>query len=99
MGAPLLHSVVSRSITLRCSELRYDFDVGEPGPWFSDWSLGDGQAYVMIALDPSGGIPASTYDTIRRRPATALLERLRMGHSRWISLARTPPFHTPCGDK
>lgn len=36
------------------SEAKYDFDVGEPGPWFSAWSLGDGQAYVLIALDPSG---------------------------------------------
>lgn len=36
------------------SEEKYDFDVGEPGPWFSAWSLGDGQAYVLIALDPSG---------------------------------------------
>ena len=37
------------------SEEKYDFDVGEPGPWFSAWSLGDGQAYVLIALDPTGG--------------------------------------------
>lgn len=36
------------------SEDRYHFDVGEPGDWFSAWSLGDGQAYVLIALDPSG---------------------------------------------
>ena len=36
------------------SEEKYDFDVGEPGPWFSAWSLGDGQAYVLIALDPTG---------------------------------------------
>lgn len=36
------------------SEERYHFDVGEPGEWFSAWSLGDGQAYVLIALDPSG---------------------------------------------
>lgn len=36
------------------SEERYHFDVGEPGEWFSAWSLGDGQAYVLIALDPTG---------------------------------------------
>ncbi len=37
------------------SEQKYNFDVGNPGPWFSAWSLGDGQAYVLIALDPTGG--------------------------------------------
>ena len=36
------------------SEARFDFDVGDPGPWFSAWSLGDGQAYVLIAIDPTG---------------------------------------------
>ncbi|HEY6635485.1 MAG TPA: hypothetical protein VI141_07715, partial [Acidimicrobiia bacterium] len=36
------------------SEARFDFDVGEPGPWLSAWSLGDGQAYVLIAIDPTG---------------------------------------------
>jgi hypothetical protein len=36
------------------AEEKYGFDVGEPGPWFSAWSLGDGQAYAMIAVDPTG---------------------------------------------
>lgn len=36
------------------SETRYSYDVGDPGPWFSAWSLGDGQAYVLIAVDPTG---------------------------------------------
>jgi hypothetical protein len=36
------------------SEEKYSFDVGEPSQWFSAWSVGDGQAYVLIALDPSG---------------------------------------------
>jgi hypothetical protein len=36
------------------SEQRYHFDVGDPGPWFSAWSLGDGQAFALIALDPTG---------------------------------------------
>lgn len=36
------------------AEETYGFDVGEPGPWFSAWSLGDGQAYAMIAVDPTG---------------------------------------------
>ena len=36
------------------AEDKYDYDIGEPGPWFSAWSLGDGQAFVMIALDPTG---------------------------------------------
>lgn len=37
------------------AEEKYDYDVGDPGPWFSAWSLGDGQAFAMIALDPTGG--------------------------------------------
>jgi hypothetical protein len=52
------------------SEQRYHFDVGDPGPWFSAWSVGDGQAFVLIALDPTGrklaeevGIP--TYRFVR----------------------------------
>jgi hypothetical protein len=36
------------------AEEKYDYDVGDPGPWFSAWSVGDGQAYAMIALDPRG---------------------------------------------
>jgi hypothetical protein len=36
------------------SEEKYGYEVGDPGPWFSAWSLGDGQAYALIALDPSG---------------------------------------------
>jgi hypothetical protein len=36
------------------AEEKYDFEVGQPGPWFSAWSLGDGQAYALIALDPTG---------------------------------------------
>jgi hypothetical protein len=39
---------------VQVSEERFDYEVGEPGPWFSAWSLGDGQAYVLIALDPTG---------------------------------------------
>ncbi len=33
---------------------RYDLDISEPGAWFSAWSLGDGQAFAVIAADPSG---------------------------------------------
>lgn len=39
---------------IEVSEEKYAFDVGEPSRWFSAWSVGDGQAYVLIALDPSG---------------------------------------------
>lgn len=39
---------------VQVSEEKYDYDVGEPSQWFSAWSVGDGQAYVLIALDPSG---------------------------------------------
>lgn len=33
---------------------KLNLDVGEPPKWFSAWSLGDGQAYAVIAADPSG---------------------------------------------
>lgn len=36
-------------------EAEYGVEVGEPGPWFSAWALGDGQAYALIAIDSSGG--------------------------------------------
>lgn len=35
---------------------RYNIDFGQPGPWFSAWSLGDGQAFAVIAADPTGGL-------------------------------------------
>ena len=31
-----------------------DLSLGEPSKWFSAWSVGDGQAYAVIAADPSG---------------------------------------------
>ena len=36
------------------AEEKYNLDVGEPGPWFSAWSIGDGQAFTVIAADPTG---------------------------------------------
>ncbi len=33
---------------------KLNLDVGEPTKWFSAWSIGDGQAYAVIAADPSG---------------------------------------------
>lgn len=36
------------------SEERYQYEVGEPSDWFSAWSVGDGQAYALIAIDPTG---------------------------------------------
>lgn len=41
-------------LQVAASEEKYHYDVGDPGPWFSAWSIGDGQAYALIALDPSG---------------------------------------------
>ena len=34
---------------------RLDLDLGEPSRWFSAWAIGDGQAYAVIAADPTGG--------------------------------------------
>ena len=36
------------------AEEKYALDVGDPGPWFSAWSVGDGQAFAVIAADPTG---------------------------------------------
>ncbi|MFQ5523849.1 MAG: hypothetical protein ACE5F5_09770 [Acidimicrobiia bacterium] len=36
------------------AEDRLGIDVGDPSPWFSAWALGDGQAFALIAADPSG---------------------------------------------
>lgn len=33
---------------------RYELDLGEPNRWFAAWSIGDGQAFAVIAADPSG---------------------------------------------
>ncbi len=38
------------------AEQKYGIDVGDPSGWFSAWSIGDGQAYAMIAVDPTGAI-------------------------------------------
>jgi hypothetical protein len=35
-------------------EETYGVNVGDPGPWFSAWALGDGQAYALIGIDPTG---------------------------------------------
>jgi hypothetical protein len=35
-------------------EETYGVNVGAPGPWFSAWALGDGQAYALIGIDPTG---------------------------------------------
>lgn len=36
------------------AEEKYDLDLADPGPWFSAWSIGDGQAFAVIAADPTG---------------------------------------------
>lgn len=53
------------------AEQKYEFDVGEPGKWFSAWSLGDGQAYAMIAADPSGELLAKNISEVAYRFARA----------------------------
>lgn len=32
----------------------YDLDLAEPNRWLSAWSIGDGQAFAVIAADPTG---------------------------------------------
>ena len=33
---------------------KYDLDIAPVSEWFSAWSIGDGQAFAVIAADPSG---------------------------------------------
>lgn len=35
-------------------EETYGVEVGDPGRWFSAWALGDGQAYALVGVDPTG---------------------------------------------
>lgn len=44
----------SPDIHIERFEETYRVDVGEPGPWFSAWAMGDGQAYALIGIDPTG---------------------------------------------
>lgn len=36
------------------AERKYDLELGEPNRWFSSWTIGDGQAFAVIAADPTG---------------------------------------------
>jgi hypothetical protein len=39
---------------LELAEEKWDLPVAEVGPWFAAWTLGDGQAFAVIASDPLG---------------------------------------------
>ncbi len=39
---------------LEIAEEKWDLPVSDVSPWFSAWTLGDGQAYAVIAADPLG---------------------------------------------
>ncbi len=52
-------------------EEEYRVEVGRPGPWFSAWSLGDGQAYAAIGIDPTGQTLAAVVDETGYRFARA----------------------------
>jgi hypothetical protein len=39
---------------LELAEEKWDLPVSDVDPWFSAWTLGDGQAYAVIASDPLG---------------------------------------------
>ncbi len=50
---------------LAAAEENLNLDVGNPSRWFSAWSVGDGQAFALIAADPRGRRLA---DHIRHEP-------------------------------
>lgn len=65
-------------------EETYGVDVGDPGPWFSAWSLGDGQAYALIGVDPTGEVLAAEI-----REAGYRFARTGYGWAVWaVSLGR-----------
>ena len=39
---------------LEIAEEKWELPVSDVGPWFSAWTLGDGQAFAVIAADPLG---------------------------------------------
>lgn len=67
------------------SEQKYEFEVGEPGKWFTAWSLGDGQAYAMIAADPSGELLATNISEAGYRFARAGFRAGCLGGVTWLS--------------
>lgn len=44
----------SAEMQVELAEERLGLDVAEPNRWFSAWSVGDGQAFAVIAADPTG---------------------------------------------
>ncbi len=65
-------------------EETYGVDVGDPGPWFSAWALGDGQAYALIGVDPTGEVLAAEI-----REAGYRFARAGYGWTVWaVSLGR-----------
>lgn len=75
-------------LQVAASEEKYDYEVGEPGPWFSAWSVGDGQAYALIAIDPSGQkldeeIEETTY-RFSRAGYGWLAAAASMGQNDWV---------------
>lgn len=70
---------------------KYDLDLGEPNRWFSAWSVGDGQAFAVIAADPAGVKLSEEVKEPAYRLSRAgfgwLSAVVSLGQQRWIPYA------------
>lgn len=70
------------------AEEKYGLDVGDPGPWFSAWSIGDGQAFAVIAADPTGMKLSAEIEEAAYRYSRAgfawIVAAASLGHEDWI---------------
>ncbi len=70
------------------AEERMGLKVGDPPPLFSAWSLGDGQAFAVIAADPTGSRLAKVVGEPTYRFSRAgfgwLAWALSLGRERWV---------------
>lgn len=70
------------------AEEKYDLDLADPNPWFSAWAIGDGQAFAVIAADPSGMKLSEEIKEPAYRFSRAgfgwLAAFLSLGQERWI---------------
>ncbi len=72
---------------IEAAEQKSEFDVVEPGIWFSVWPLGDGQAYAMIAAYPSGELLATNISEAATNSPDRDTAGLR-GRRHWVMSAR-----------
>ena len=84
MGAVLVRALYippAAEQHVEAAEERFGLDLAEPNRWFSAWAIGDGQAFALIATDPSGRLLADAVDS----EATYRFSRAGFGWLAWAS--------------